>query len=102
MQQNTQELDHWIVLEVSDYGFFAASRLRVRPLPQESHSSPFVSIFRCFVRRSPGYHAKARSREVPMRDGQFLPHLTLKRSLFNERTVGQPGQTGEYLYIYKN
>jgi hypothetical protein len=43
-----------------------------------------------------------RSREVPMREGQFLPHLALKRSLFNERAVGQPGPTGEYLDIYKN
>ena len=47
-------------------------------------------------------HAKARSREVPMSDGQFLPHLALKRSLFNERAVGQPGPTVEYLNIYKN
>ncbi len=47
-------------------------------------------------------HAKARSREVPMRAGQFLPHLALKRSLFNERAVGQPGPTGEYSNIYKN
>jgi len=47
-------------------------------------------------------HAKARSREVPMRDGQFLPHLALKRSLFNERAAGQPGPTEEYLDIYKN
>ena len=80
----------------------ASSRLRVRPLPQESHSSPLVSIFRCFVRRSPGYHAKARSREVPMREGQFLPQSTLKRSLFNERAVGQPGPTVGYSNIYKN
>ena len=47
-------------------------------------------------------HAKARSREVPMREGQFLPHLALKRSLFNERAVGQPGPTGAYFNIYKN
>jgi hypothetical protein len=50
--------------EVCDHGFFAASRLRVRPLPNESHSNTSVSFIRCFVRRSPGYHAKARSREV--------------------------------------
>ena len=34
--------------------------------------------------RYPGSR-EARSSEVPIREGQFLPHLALERSLFNER-----------------
>ena len=60
-QQNTQELHHWIVLEVSDYGVFAASREAVTPRISQQPFSLHLPLLRATKSRVSREGAKPRS-----------------------------------------
>ena len=45
-------------------------------------------------------HAKARSREVPMREGQFLPRGRPKKAVSKEKAEAKPGKRQKSLFDF--